>query len=77
MTRPIDPAHDLADLLATVTPAEVAGAADRLRLIADLPDVVSSDRRARGRLVIWADVLDAAATAMSPDSTVKTGCQPP
>ena len=60
MTRPIDPAHDLADLLATVTPTEAAGAADRLPLIAELPDVVPSDRRARARIVTWAAALDAA-----------------
>jgi hypothetical protein len=83
MTRPIDPAHDLADLLDTVTPTEVADAADRVRSIAEamaspvrLPDAVSSDRLACALLLTWADVLDAAAADMPPDATSTTTPNP-
>ena len=60
MTRPIDPAHDLVALLVTLTRAEAAGAADRLRSIAELPAPDLPSLRARDRLVAWAEVLDTA-----------------
>lgn len=58
---PLDTAADLADMLATVTPAEAHAAAALLRLVAELDAPGPPNMRARDRLLRWADALENAA----------------
>lgn len=60
MTEPTHSGHDLADLSDTIAPREAAAAAQRLRGIADTPAPDRTSRR-RGRLLAWADALEATA----------------
>lgn len=64
MTRPLHPAYDLADLLATTTGDQARTAATCLRNIAELDATDLPNLRTRARLLAWADALDAAAAAL-------------